>query len=152
MSQTGESGAKDVIVGGVIGTGDGVGVGACEGLDVGSGVGVNEGVGVGEGVSVGVGVGVDVGIKSSPVSSLVPLLTLPNIERDDCVSAGLITLTKHTAITIKVLIPRQLHFPFILSIVLSYRRYPVTSTTPSRLSNTNYNADSVTILLVRLQP
>ena len=132
-----------------VGEGVGVGVGAGEGLEVGSGVGVNEGVGVGEGTGVGVGVGDGVG---SGISPLVPLLMLPNIERDDCVSAGLITLTKHTAITIKVLIPRQLHFPFILSIVLSYRRYPVTSTTPSRLSNTNYNADSVTILLVRLQP
>lgn len=149
MSETEEAGSKDVIAGGVIGTGDGVGVGAGvkvgvgegvgvkegvgpgvgigegvgvgvgvgEGLEVGSGVGVNEGVGVGEGVSEGVGVGV--GIDSFPFSPLVPLLTLPNRERDDCVSAGLITLTKHTIITTKLPIPLQLHFSFILSMVLS---------------------------------
>ena len=94
----------------------GVGVGAGEGLGVGSGVGANEEVGVGEGVSVGVGVGVDVGIDSSPVSPLVPLLMLPNRGKDDCVIAGLITLTKHTVITIKVPIPLQLHFSSFISV------------------------------------
>ena len=95
----------------------GVGVGAGEGLEVGSGVGVNEGVGVGvgEGVSVGVGVGVGVGIDSFPFSPLVPLLMLPNIERDDCVIAGLITLTKHTITTTKLPIPLQLHVPSFIS-------------------------------------
>ena len=117
MSETEEAGAKDVIVGGVVGTGDGVGVGTGDGLEVGSGVGVNEGVGVGvgEGVSVGVGVGVGVGIDSFPFSPLVPLLTLPNRERDDCVIAGLITLTKHTIITTKLPIPLQLHVPSFIS-------------------------------------
>ena len=99
-----------------VGEGVGVGVGAGEGLEVGSGVGVNEGVGVGEGTGVGVGVGDGVG---SGISPLVPLLMLPNRERDDCVSAGLITLTKHTVITTKVPTPLQLHFSFILSMVLS---------------------------------
>ena len=122
--------------------GVGVGVGAGEGLEVGSGVGVNEGVGV--------GVGVGVGIDSSPVSPLVPLLTLPNRERDDCVSAGLITLTKHTVITIKVPIPLQLHFSFILSMVLSQvssNFYYTTSAIQYQLS-----AHTVNTIQAQLQP
>ena len=90
----------------------GVGVGAGEGLGVGSGVGVN--VCVGPGVGVGVGVGVGSGISPS-----VALLALLNKEREDCVIAGLITLTKHTVIISKLPIPLQLHFSFLLSIVLS---------------------------------
>ncbi|HJH26596.1 MAG TPA: hypothetical protein C5S37_07425 [Methanophagales archaeon] len=132
------------------GTGDGLGVG----VKVGVGPGVGVGVGAGEGLDVGSGVGVDVGIVSSPVSPLVPLLMLPNKERDDCVSAGLITLTKHTVIISKLPIPFQLHVPsFISSFPWSYYRYPVASTTPLLLSNTNY---LMTLLLqyiqVRLQP
>ena len=148
----GEGVGVKVGVGPGVGVGEEVGVGAGvgDGLGVGSGVDVWVGVGVGEGTGVGVGVGDGVG---SGISPSVTLLALLNREREDCVSAGLITLTKHTVITIKVPIPLQLHFSSFISVFPeSYRRNPVTSTTPSRLSNTNYNADSVTILLVRLQP
>lgn len=121
---------KDVILG-VVGDGVGVGagvkvgvgkavglgVGVDEGLGVGLGVDVNAGVGEGTGVGPGAGVGVGSGISS--VSPSVALLALLNKEREDCVTAGLITLTKHTVIISKLPIPRQLHFSFILSIILS---------------------------------
>jgi hypothetical protein len=139
MSQTGELGVKDVILGAAgdgVGVGDGVGAGVGEGVGVkvgvgpgvgvgevvgvgaGVGAGVGDGLGVGSGVDVWVGVGVGegrgVGVGSgiSPVSPFVALLALLNREREDCVIAGLITLTKHTVITIKVPIARQLHSPF----------------------------------------
>ena len=137
MSQTGELGVKDVILGAAgdgVGVGDGVGAGVGEGVgvkvgvgpgvgvgeEVGVGAGVGDGLGVGSGVDVWVGVGVGVGegrgvgVGSgiSPVSPFVALLALLNREREDCVIAGLITLTKHTVITIKVPIARQLHSPF----------------------------------------
>ena len=65
--QTGEEGAKDVILGAVEdGVGEGIGVGVGEGVGVkvgvGPGVGVGHGVGVGVGIGVGVGHGVGVGI------------------------------------------------------------------------------------------
>jgi len=64
---------------------------------------------VGEGEDVGVVAGVESGISPS-----VALLASLNKEREDCVViAGFITLTKHTVITTKVPIPRQLHLSFI---------------------------------------
>ena len=114
----GEGVGVKVGVGPGVGVGEevGVGMGVGDGFGVGSGVDVWVGVGEGEGTGVGVGVGDGVG---SGISPLVPLLMLPNRESDDCVIAGLITLTKQTVITIKLPIPFQLHFSFILSMVLS---------------------------------
>ena len=122
---------KDVILG-VVGEGVGVGAGVKVGVgpgvgvgeEVGVGMGVGDGFGVGSGVDVwvgvgegegtGVGVGVEDGVGSG-ISPLVPLLTLPNREREDCVIAGLITLTKHTVIISKLQIPRQLRFSSFIS-------------------------------------
>ncbi|MCK4527954.1 hypothetical protein KAW18_11340 [candidate division WOR-3 bacterium] len=143
-------------VGAGVGHGVGVGIGEGDGFGDGDCVGVGEGVGVRTGVGVGKGVGVVAGVGSgiSSVFPLVVLLALLNSGKEDCVSAGLITLTKHTVITTKLPIPLQLHFSSFISVFpYSYRRNPVTSTTPPLLSNTNY---LMTLLLhyipVQLQP
>jgi hypothetical protein len=96
-------------------------VGKGVGVKVGMGAGDGDGLGVGVGVKVGVGVGANVGIGSgiSPVSPSVASFALLNKKREGCVIAGLIILTKHTVINTKLPIPLQLHFSFILSIVLS---------------------------------
>lgn len=102
------------------GGGDGVTVGVGVDADVCNGVGVdvNEGVGAGEGVGVvvevgfGVKVGVGEGVETG--SGISP-------GREDCVIAGIITLTKHTVITTKLPIPFQLHSPFIPFFPQSYR-------------------------------
>ena len=116
------------------GEGDGVTVGVGVDADVCNGVGVdvNEGVGAGEGVGVGVevGFGVKVGVgegveAGSGISPFVVLLALLNSGREDCIIAGLITLTKHTVITTKLPIPFQLHSSFIPFFPQSYRSNPV---------------------------
>ena len=130
MSETGELGAKDVILGAAgdgegvgIGVGIGEGVGVKVGVGLGVGVRVGEEVGVGDGMGEGDGEGVGVGVGS------VVLIALLNSGREDCVSAGLITLTKHTVISTKLPIPLQLHFSFILSIVLSCQLLTLTAST-----------------------
>lgn len=144
------------MVGGVIGAGvgvsegDGVGhgvgvkVGLGKAVGVGVGVGVDSGVGIGVGISEGVEVGVIVDSGISSVSPSVALLALFDKEREDCVIAGLITLIKHTVITTKVPIPRQLHFPFISFSLVS----PVSVTLHCHHSAIHYkcdfNLDSVT--------
>ena len=99
---------------GAAGDGEGVGVKVGVGPGVGVGVGVGHGVGggMGEGAGLGVDVGEGVGSDISSFSPSVALLASLNRERDDCVIAGLITPVRHSVITTKVPIARQLHVPF----------------------------------------